>query len=151
MKQIVHRSAAIVATLCIATFFLSTAIVEFLGDQTTILKVKSLIVMPELFILIPCLAVTGATGFLLAEKRTGGLVDKKSKRMPFIILNGLLVLLPSALYLDQLSTNGDFNFQFYSVQSIELLAGGINLFLMSLNIRDGLMLSGRRRIKKVHK
>ena len=95
-----------------------------------------------------CLAVTGATGFLLAGTRTGGLIDKKKKRMPFIVLNGLLILLPSAIYLDHLAESGDFNMQFYLVQVLELLAGGVNLFLMSSNIRDGFKLSGRLRKRK---
>ncbi len=143
MKQIIHRTAAIVATLCIAVFFSSTLMVELLGSQDLIATVKSLIVFPGLFVLVPALAITGGTGFSLAGQRKGGLINSKKKRMPIIAANGLLILLPSAIYLDRLAAAGSFETAFYAVQGLELVAGAINLVLMSLNVRDGLKLSKR--------
>lgn len=145
MKQIIHRTAAITATLCIAIFFSSTVVVELLGSQESIASVKSLIVFPGLFILVPAIAITGGTGFSLSRGRKGSLMDTKKKRMPFIGANGLLILLPSAIYLNSLASMGNFDSIFYTVQGLELVAGAINLVLMSLNIRDGLKLSGRFR------
>ena len=145
MKQIIHRAAAITATLCIAVFFTSTLVVELLGSQDAIATVKSLIVFPGLFILVPALAITGGTGFAMAGGRKGGLIDSKKKRMPLIAANGLLVLLPSAIYLDRLAASGSIDVTFYALQSLELIAGAVNLTLMSLNIRDGLRLSRRMR------
>ncbi len=145
MKQVVHVIAAIIATICIAVFFVSTVVVEISGNLVAIAWIKSLIVFPGLFILVPAIAATGATGFALAGQRQGGLLDRKKKRMPFIAANGLLVLLPAAIYLDRMAANGSFDTMFYLVQAAELLAGAINLTLMSLNIRDGLKLSGRFR------
>ena len=84
----------------------------------------------------------------LAGKRKGGLIDKKKKRMPFIAANGILILIPAAVYLNHLASNGIFDTLFYSIQALELVAGATNLFLMSLNIRDGMKLSGRHRSKK---
>ena len=63
--------------------------------------------------------------------------------MPVIALNGLLVLLPSAFYLNAKAQAGEFDALFYGVQALELLAGAINLTLMGLNLRDGLRLAGR--------
>jgi hypothetical protein len=148
MKQAIHLTAATIATLCIGTFFICSIMVELLGNQASITMIKSLIVSPGLFILVPAIAITGATGFALAAQRKGGLIDKKKKRMPFIGVNGILILLPSALYLDRLAANGSFDTSFYLVQGLELIAGGTNLFLMTLNIRDGLKLSGRLRRAK---
>ena len=145
MKQLVHRTAAIIATLCIGAFFISTIIAELFGNSAMVAIVKDLIVMPGLFILLPAIAITGATGFALAAQRKAGLIDKKKKRMPFIGANGILILLPAAIYLDHLASNGNFGMSFYWVQGLELIAGGINLTLISLNIRDGLKLSGRLR------
>jgi hypothetical protein len=65
--------------------------------------------------------------------------------MPFIAANGLLVLLPCAILLDRRAGAGGFDAVFYAVQGIELLAGAANLALMTLNVRDGLRLSGRLR------
>ncbi|MGI9568415.1 MAG: hypothetical protein ACR2PH_01445 [Desulfobulbia bacterium] len=143
MKQAFHCTAAIIATLCVGAFFVSTIVVEIFGNIAMIAVVKDLIVTPGLFILVPAIAITGATGFALAVQRKGGLVDKKKKRMPFIGVNGMLILLPSAIYLDHLAASGSFDMAFYLVQGLELIAGGVNLTLMSMNIRDGLKLSGR--------
>jgi len=151
MKQLVHRTAAITATLCIGTFFISSVFVELFGSPAMIATVKSLIVTPGLFILVPAVAITGGTGFSLAAKRKGGLIDKKKKRMPFIGANGILILLPAAIYLDHLAASGQFEMSFYLVQGLELFIGGVNFVLMSLNIRDGFKLSGRfRQVKKVN-
>jgi hypothetical protein len=70
-------------------------------------------------------------------------VLKKKHRMPFIAGNGILILVPAALYLAALASRGEFGNVFYGVQAIELVAGAINLMLMGLNIRDGLRLTGR--------
>jgi hypothetical protein len=65
--------------------------------------------------------------------------------MPVIAGNGLLILVPAALVLDRWAAAGAFDARFYIVQAVELLAGGTNLTLIGLNMRDGLRLSGRRR------
>lgn len=145
MKQIIHRIAAITATLCIAIFFTSTVLVELFGSYESIATIKSLIVMPGLFMLVPAIAVTGGTGLALSKSRKGHLVESKKKRMLFIAANGLLVLLPAALFLDQWAASGAFNTKFYVVQGLELLAGAVNLTLMGLNMRDGLRMSGKQR------
>ncbi len=144
MKQYIHRIAAIIATLCIATFFTSSIIVELFGSLNSVTQVKNLIVMPGLFILIPAIAITGATGFALAKDRKSRFVNTKKKRMPIIALNGLLLLLPAAIFLNQWAASGVFDNRFYLVQTLELLVGAINLVLMSLNIRDGLKLTTKQ-------
>lgn len=148
MSKKVHFFAGILATATIAVFFLSTALVELFGSQEAVATVKRLIVMPGLFLLIPAIAATGGSGFFLSKSRGGRLVDAKKKRMPFIAANGLLVLLPCAIVLNRWASTGSFDTAFYYVQAIELLAGATNLVLMSLNIRDGLRLSGKLRSKK---
>ncbi len=148
MKSKIHPIAAVVATLCIATFFTSTILVELFGSQEAIATAKSLIVMPGLFILVPAIALTGATGFACAKTRKGRLIDSKKKRMPFIAANGILILLPAAIVLDQWASAGAFDYRFTILQAIELTAGAINLTLMSMNMRDGLRMAGKLRPKK---
>lgn len=145
MKPTIHFSAATIATLCIATFFTSSVLVELFGSYEAIAVVKRLIVMPGLFILVPAIAITGGTGFSLSKSRKGRLVESKKKRMPFVAANGLLILLPAALFLNHWAAAGSFDARFYMVQGLELAAGAINLTLMGLNIRDGLKMSGRMR------
>ena len=66
--------------------------------------------------------------------------------MPFIAANGLLILVPAAIFLSVRAQAGMFDGAFYAVQAVELLAGAINVTLIGLNIRDGLRLSRRRRV-----
>lgn len=145
MLTLIHRSAAIIAMLCIAIFFSATLIVELAGNNESITLVKSLIVMPGLFILVPAIAATGGTGFALSKRHSGRLVTTKKRRMPIIGANGLIILLPSAILLDQWAAAGAFDVQFYSLQVLELIAGATNLTLMFFNARDGLKLSGKFR------
>ena len=143
MKTIIHRSAATIAMLCIATFFISSIAVELLGSNESIVAVKNLIVLPGLFILLPSIIITGGTGFSLSKSRSGDLISNKKKRMPLIAINGIFILIPAAIFLNQLASSGDFSSTFYIVQSVELIAGAMNLLLMGLNMRDGLKLSGK--------
>jgi len=140
-----HLLAGLLATLTIAAFFTATLLVELFGTHDAIAGIKHMIVFPGLFILVPAIAVTGGSGFALSKVRQGHLVQAKLKRMPFIAANGLLVLLPAAIFLNMWAAQGVFDNRFYIVQAVELLAGAINLLLMGLNIRDGLKLTGRLR------
>ena len=143
MKSKIHLVAAIIATLCIASFFTASILVELFGSEKSVSTVKSLIVIPGLFILIPAIAITGGTGFDYAKNRQGSLIVGKKKRMPFIAANGLLVLMPCAIFLSQWADLGSFDTKFYIVQGVEWLAGAINLTLMGINMRDGLRLTGK--------
>ena len=145
MIPIIHRFTAPIAILCIALFFSATIFVELYGTAESIATVKSLIVWPGLFILVPAIALTVGSGFALAKSRKGKLVQKKKKRMPFVGANGILVLIPCAILLDLRASAGVFDTFFYAVQGIELLAGAINLILMGVNMKDGFRMSGRFR------
>lgn len=145
MTKKVHLLAGLLATLTVATFFLSTLLVELFGSHEAVATVKNLIVVPGLFILVPALMATAGSGFALSKSRSGRLVEAKKKRMPFIAANGLMVLVPSAIFLDRWASAGVFDAGFYWVQGAEFLAGSVNLMLMGMNIRDGLKMSGRLR------
>jgi hypothetical protein len=146
MPKRVHLIAGILAPLCIATFFIATIVVELFGSHQAVAQLKSLIVTPGLWILIPVMMAAGGSGMFLGKSRRGRLVDAKKKRMPLIAANGLLVLVPCAIVLERWATKGNFDTSFYVVQVIELLAGATNLALMGLNVRDGLRMSGRIKV-----
>ncbi|MDR9469408.1 MAG: hypothetical protein RI559_14265, partial [Marinospirillum sp.] len=84
------------------------------------------------------LMITGGSGFALGKNSTHPLLAQKQRRMPFITLNGLLVLVPAAIYLSWKAQAGMFDTGFYSVQVLELIAGATNLLLLGLNARDGM-------------
>ncbi|MDN3682968.1 hypothetical protein QWZ04_21935 [Vibrio tapetis subsp. quintayensis] len=138
----VHRIAAMTAFFMIFSFFSSSLLVELFGDHHAILTVKTSI-MYAMGLLIFVMALTGITGTKLAPNARGGVIGRKKKRMPLIAMNGLLILVPSAIYLQHLASQGQFGTVFYSVQALELVAGSINLVLMGLNIKDGLKMKKR--------
>jgi len=142
MLKRIHPIAGIVAFLTILTFWISTAVSELLLPIDAVIAVKQAIPW-GLLILVPALAITGASGFRLAGASIDPRILRKKWRMPFIATNGIVVLIPAALSLSVLATRSEFDGLFYSIQAIELIAGAVNLALMSLNIRDGLRLSGR--------
>ncbi|WP_417609549.1 hypothetical protein [Parasphingorhabdus sp.] len=146
MPKIIHPVAGVVALLTILTFWLSTALSEIFASVSVITTVKTMIPWGFL-ILIPALMATGGTGFQLGKKMRGPVLAAKKKRMPFIAANGILILIPSALYLSSKAQAGAFDAGFYAVQALELLIGAVNITLLGLNLRDGLIMTGRLRRK----
>jgi hypothetical protein len=63
--------------------------------------------------------------------------------MPLIAANGILVLIPSALFLAFKARAAEFDTSLYAVQALELAAGAANIALLGLNMRDGLTMKGR--------
>lgn len=120
MKRNIHAVAGVLAFLFIATFWTSTVVSELFLDHRAVSNVK--VAITYAFIaFIPCMAITGA--------------------------NGLLVLIPAAIFLSIKAQAGEFDTAFYTVQVLELLAGATNLFLMGMNIRAGRQM-GRQHQKK---
>lgn len=144
MKPAIHAAAGVVTMLTVLTFWMSTAVAELLCSQAAIAVVKQSILYGML-VLVPAMAITGASGFSLGGKRKGQLVADKKWRMRVIALNGLLIMLPCAFFLDGKASTDDFDGPFYAVQAIELSVGLVQLFLMGKNFRDGLRLAGRLR------
>jgi hypothetical protein len=142
MIKIIHPVAGALAILTIATFWLSTALTELFASQAIVTAVKTAIPWGFL-LLIPALAAAGGSGFVLAKGRRTGLVGAKIKRMPLIVANGILVLIPSALFLASKAGAAEFDTSFYAVQALELAAGAANITLLGLNMRDGLRMKGR--------
>lgn len=144
MIKNIHPVAGGLAILTIATFWFSTAVSELFGSPATITAVKTAIPWGFL-VLIPALAAAGGTGFVLSRGRRVGLIGTKLRRMQFIAANGILILIPSALFLAAKARGAEFGSAFYAVQVLELVAGATNIALLALNMRDGLKLKGRFR------
>ncbi|MEW9899060.1 hypothetical protein ABWL39_10560 [Chitinivorax sp. PXF-14] len=144
MKRNIHVVAGIASFLFIATFWISTLISELFLDHGAVTNVK-IAVTYALVVFIPCMAMTGATGLAMGGKSTFPLLVTKRRRMPIIGANGVLILIPAAVFLRIKAQAGEFDTWFYIVQCLELMAGATNLFLMGLNIRDGRQMSRRHR------
>ncbi len=144
MKAKVHLIAGFLATLLVASFWSSTVVSELFLSRDAVVGVKRVILF-GIGLLIPTLMVAGGTGFALSRSHKGKLVENKKWRMRLIGLNGALVLAPSAFFLDWRAARGQVDPSFFAVQGVELLAGAAQLVLLSLNVRDGLRMSGRLR------
>lgn len=142
MKSKIHAIAGVIALLTIASFWTSTLFSELFADHSTIAYIKQLI-LKGMFILIPSMMMVGASGFSLSQKMRGPVIEAKKKRMKIIAANGILILLPSAFFLAAKASSGEFDFMFYGVQALELIAGATNITLIILNIRAGRKLSRR--------
>jgi len=142
VPKTIHPIAGALAVLMIVTFWVSTVTTELFGPTSAVVAVKTAI--PWAFLLlIPALAAAGGSGIRLARGRTGGLAGVKRRRMPLIAANGLIVLMPAALFLAAKARAGDLDVAFYTVQVVELIAGAVNIALLGLNMRDGLRMTGR--------
>jgi hypothetical protein len=144
MLKRLHPVAGVLGFLTILTFWTATVASELSGSTAAIIAVKQAIPW-GLLILVPALAITGASGFRLSRGWKDPRVALKKRRMPFIAGNGIVILIPAALTLSVLASRGDFGTTFYVVQAAELTAGAVNLVLMGLNIRDGLRISRQRK------
>ena len=143
MKSKAHAIAGLIALLTICTFWVSTMISEIFGSADQIILVKSTILL-AMFILIPAIAITGASGFALGGKWKLPQITKKKGRMKIIAANGILILLPAAFFLSARAQNNNFDAIFIAVQIIEMIAGAINIALILLNMRDGIALAKRK-------
>lgn len=143
MKKTLHPVAGALALLIIAVFWFSTLGSELFGTEDDIRTVKLMIPWGFL-VLIPSLVLAGGTGHVLGRGRTDLLIARKSKRMPFIAANGIVILIPAALFLAYKADSYAFDTTFYAVQVLELVMGALNIALLGLNLVDGLQLTGRR-------
>jgi len=142
MIKTLHPIAGILAFFTILTFWLSTVAAELGGDPRAIASVK-LGILWGLLLLVPAIAAAGATGFRLGGQSQQPDIARKRRRMPVIALNGILVLVPCAIFLQQRADAGQFDATFTAVQALELVAGAVNLILLGRNIRDGFKLTRR--------
>lgn len=144
MARVIHPVAGMIAGLTILSFWLSTALTEALGTRAAVIALKTHLPW-ALLLLIPMLATVAGTGTFLARGQRRGPLGAKARRMPWIAANGLLVLVPSALLLAYKAGAGQLDSTFYAVQALELAAGGTNLVLLGLSVRDGLSTTAWRR------
>jgi len=129
----------------VVAFWTSTMVSELFLDTQAVVAVKQTIARDGLLCLVIAMAATGGSGFALGKERKGRWIEEKKRRMPFIAGNGLLVMIPAALFLDMKASTGEFDTMFYTVQAIELAVGWVQLTLLGKNFKAGLRLSGRLR------
>ena len=133
MTRRLHAVAGVLAMLTIASFWVATLGSELSGAEDDVRTVKLLIPW-GLPILVPLLALAGATGHSLGRGRTGPAVARKRGRMRLVAAAGVGVLIPAALFLAWKADARAFDATFHAVQVLELAAGALNLALLGLNL-----------------
>jgi hypothetical protein len=139
MKTKIHAFAGALALLTICIFWSATVITELFGDAAAIAAVKNGI-LAGMLVLMPSMAAAGASGFSLGKGWRSPAVVRKKQRMKIIAANGILILVSSAVFLASKAETGQFDAAFVAIQAVELVAGAVNITLLSLNMRDGLAL-----------
>ena len=142
MSAKLHAVAGILAISLIAAFFCTTIVSELFLSHAAVTQVKRMIAY-SLLLLVPTMAAVAGSGFARAKNRNSPLLQQKKKRMRIIGLNGLLIMVPAAIFLHIKASQGEFDLLFYYVQALELIVGALQLTLLYMNFRDGLRLSGR--------
>ncbi len=137
----IHVVATAFAILVISTFFISSLIAELDGAIDVIRTVKQGIfyALPILILTMPTLAITGNK---LAGNSKNPKVTEKKRRMKFVLFNGM-ILISLAVFLYYQSHFKMINNVFLIAQIMEFIFGLGNLTLIGLNVRAGLMLSGK--------
>jgi hypothetical protein len=143
LKKIVHGFAGAFAILIICIFITATLYVEVFGDVDLIFQVKRKTALPGIEILVFFMLMAGGTGRSLAKTCKGRIVQIKLKRMRIVAFNGIFILIPCAFMLSRWAEVDPYTVRFYGVQTIELLAGCINLAMLILNMKDGVRLRSR--------
>ena len=135
----IHKFAATLAFLLIASFLTSTIIADLLSTPEKIAQVKNtiLIFIPGLIL---AMMITGLSANKLYPAAMAGVFKIKQRRMKVAAINGTLILLPAAIMLAKWSALGQFNGLYWAVQVLEIIAGITNLAMIGLNIHDGIRL-----------
>ena len=138
-----HAGASAIALLAICAFWLSALVAEFVTDHAGTVSIR-MAIFYALPVLVIALSAAGASGSKLAGRSGAPRIAAKRTRMKAAAANGLLILVPSAIFLAWKADIGVFDTSFTMVQLVELIAGGANIILLGLNMRAGLEMRGRR-------
>ena len=140
---VLHGVAGAVALLTIATFWLSALTAELVLSTAGVVAVRTAILYAVPMLLVAMIAA-GASGTRLAGRSKAPVIVAKRRRTMLAAVNGLLVLVPSALFLGVRAQAGLFGAPFAIVQVVELAAGAVNIVLLTLNMKAGIAMRARR-------
>ncbi len=138
----IHGLAGCLSLLLITMFFTARIIVNLIGDHGALVEVKKLTLI-GVCVLIPAMAITGATGHLGARGRGDRVIRVKRLRLAIAAAIGLAVLVPCAVIIQRLSASGDSGTTLHVLQAVELAGGAACIALLSANVRAGLIMTGR--------
>ncbi len=138
-----HGAAGAAALLTITTFWVSALTAELVLSSAGVATVRTAILY-ALPVLVIAMIATGASGARLAGRSKAPVIRAKRRRMALVAANGMLVLVPSVIFLWWRAQAGLFDATFGIVQIAELAAGAVNIVLLALNMKAGMAMRARR-------
>jgi hypothetical protein len=125
-----------IALTLVSTSLLASMVSEFWYSQEVISEVKELI-LQGMLLLVAILSLTAIFGLILSKKRRGSIIEAKKKRMIWIFLIAILVLLPDAYLMNLHSQTEGTGWLYFLPLAIEYIFDVIILILLGLNFLDG--------------
>ena len=138
-----HGVAGAAALFTITTFWVSALTAEVVLSSAGVVVVRTAIFY-ALPVLVISMIVTGASGAALAGRSKAPVIRAKRRRMALVAGNGLLVLVPSVIFLWWRAQAGHFDASFRIVQIVELVARAIIIALLALNMKAEMAMRTRR-------
>ena len=139
----IHGIAGAAALLTIMSFWISALAAELILTTAGVVAVRTAILYAVPVLVISMIAA-GASGARLAGRSRAPVVVAKRRRTMLAATNGLVVLIPSAVFLGLRAQDGLLGAPFALVQVVELIAGAANIVLLGLNMKAGLVMRARR-------
>lgn len=136
MKTILHAMFGTIALTLVSASLVASMVTEFWYSQEVISEVKAL-TLQGMLLLVFILSITAIFGLVLSKKRQGNIVEAKKKRMIWILLIAILVLLPIAYLLSLHAETEKLDWLYFLPQGIEYIFDVIILILLGLNFMDG--------------
>jgi|GEM_PF-2941081 len=139
--KLAHFFTGILVLGTLTTFWLALIISDFFLDQDALAQVRLGIVY-ALILLIPSMIAVKATGSKLgADRITNDVrIQHKKKRATWMAINGALIMVPAAFFLNYKASHDEIDLAFRVVQGIELFVGSFQYYFVLKNFRVGMTL-----------
>lgn len=136
-----HLIAAVLVLAILTSFWGAIVISDFFLDQDALAVVRQGIVY-ALIVLIPAMIAVKVTGSKLGKPRieTDVRIQNKKKKATLMAVNGVLIMVPAAFFLNYKASIGEFDMVFRVVQVIELLVGSFQYYFVVTNFKVGRVL-----------
>ncbi len=123
--KLLNKIAAIFAFLIIALHMIFSVFAEVIGDHLMLIKVKQLI-----FYSLPILIVVMGFTVISGKKLSLPIVKYNKFKWIAVAANAFIFLIPISIILYVMAQQNKINELFYALNIIEIICGGINVYLL---------------------
>lgn len=140
-----HFFIGLTVLAILTSFWVAIIVSDFFLDNEALTMVRRGIVY-ALAVLIPSMIAVKITGVKLGKSRieTDPRIQAKKKRATLMAVNGALIMVPAAFFLNYKASAGEFDQWFQIVQAIELIVGSSQYFFVLKNFMVGVNMRKER-------